>query len=107
MKKVHRLFSMIEELSKNLKVCISSLVLKYGVTERTLQSDFALLVDYFGEKLVKKGACYTLLNQEQFSQIFRTNPQTLKRFLYLVSVVDTAFYEDFVHEYHELLQELN
>ena len=102
-----RLLSILELLVKKTKVCVKELALLYDVTVKSIQNDFKILKEYFGEQLIKKGDCYTLLNQDSFSQIFKSNPQTIKRFLHLVSMVDSCFYDDFVHEYGAVLEELN
>jgi len=102
-----RLLSILELLSKKSTPCIKEMALHFDVTVKSIQNDFKILNEYFGEQLIKKGDCYTLLNQESFSQIFKSNPQTIKRFLHLVSMVDNSFYREFIEKYQKMLQELN
>ena len=107
MNKNIRLLSILEQLSKRSTLCIKELALHFDVTVKSIQNDFKIFNEYFGEQLIKKGDCYRLLNQDSFSQIFKSNPQTIKRFLHLVSIVDSSFYESFVYEYRDVLEELN
>jgi len=107
MKKDKRLLYILEQLSNGSTLCVKALALDCGVTEKSIQNDFRDFRDHFGEQLIKKGECYTLLNQERLSKTFRSNPQTIKRFLHLVSVVDSSFYDNFISEHKDLLQELN
>jgi len=72
-----RLLSILEQLSKKSTLCIKDMALHFDVTVKSIQNDFKILNEYFGEQLIKKGDCYTLLNQESFSQIFKSNPQTI------------------------------
>lgn len=102
-----RLLSILEQLSIHPKVSVKELALLYDVTPRSIQNDFRIFNEYFGEKLLKKGECYTLLDEDRFSKIFTSKPQTIKRFLQLISMVDTTFYDEFTQEYSELLNELN
>jgi len=107
MKKNKILLSILEQLSNHSTLCVKALAIKYNVSNKSIQNYFRDFRDYFGEQLIKKGDCYTLLNQENLSKTFRTNPQTIKRFLHLVSMVDSSFYQSFISEYRDLLQELN
>lgn len=102
-----RLLSILEQLSTQPKVSVKKLALLLNVTPRSIQKDFQILNDYLGEKLVKKGDSYRFLNEDSFSKIFKSNPQTIKHFLQLVSMVDANFYDEFLHEHTELLKELN
>ena len=102
-----RLLSILEKLSNEPKVCVKDLALLYDVSIKSIQNDFTILTEYFATQLLKKGECYTLLNQEHFSNIFRSNPQTIKRFLHLISMVDGDFYTEFIEEHKMLFQELN
>jgi len=107
MKKAKRPLHILEQLSKGSTLCVKALAIYYDVSVRSIQTDFKNFREYFGEQLIKDGECYTLLNQEHFSQIFKNNPQTIKRFLHLVSMVDSSFYDKFVFEHKDLLQKLN
>ena len=107
MKKAKRPLHILEQLSKGSTLCVKALAIYYDVSVRSIQTDFKNFREYFGEQLIKDGECYTLLNQEHFSQIFKNNPQTIKRFLHLVSMVDSSFYDDFIREHHNLLEELD
>ena len=107
MNKNTRLLSILEKLSKGSTLCIKALALHFDVSIRSIQGDFENFRDHFGEQLIKKGECYTLLNQKHLNQIFKSNPQSIKRFLHLVSMVDNPLYKSFVSEYRDLLQELN
>ena len=102
-----RLLSILEQLSKRSTVCIKELALHFSVSVKSIQTDFQILNEYFGEQLIKKGDCYRLLKQEHFSKTFKNNPQSIKRFLHLISMVDSSFYESFLLEHKELLRELN
>jgi len=107
MKKNKILLYILEQLSNGSTICVKALAIKCDVTDKSIQNYFTDFRDYFGEQLIKKGECYTLLNQENLSKTFRTNPQTIKRFLHLVSIIDSSFYDSFISEYHDLFQELN
>jgi predicted DNA-binding transcriptional regulator YafY len=102
-----RLLSILEQLSKGLTLCIKEVALHFNVTVKSIQNDFKILNEYFGEQLIKKGDCYILLTQDSFTQIFKSNPQTIKRFLHLVSIVDNTFYREFIEEYQTMIQGLN
>ena len=43
--------------------------MSFDVSAKSIQNDFQILNEYFGEKLVKKGDSYTLLNQESIQQV--------------------------------------
>lgn len=101
-----RLLSILEKLSKAQSTCLKNLATEYKVSLKSIQNDFKILNEYFGDKLVKKGDCYFLLNQEYFSDIFTSDPQTIKRFLRLVSIVDSSLYDSFFQEYGDLLKSL-
>lgn len=102
-----RLLSILEQLSKRSTLCIKNVALHFDVTVKTIQNDFKILNEYFGEQLIKKGDCYTLLNQKYLVSIFQSNPQTIKCFLHLVSMVDNDFYTELISENKKILQELN
>ncbi|CAA6798445.1 MAG: Probable transcription regulator Cj0571 [uncultured Sulfurovum sp.] len=102
-----RLLSILEHLSTHPKASVKELALLYNVTSKSIQNDFQILNDYLGDRLLKKGDTYRLLNTDSFSKIFKSNPQTIKRFLQLVSMVDANFYDEFVNDNAELLKELN
>lgn len=102
-----RLLSILEQLSKHPKVSVKELALLYDVSPKSIQNDFKILNEYFSEKLLKKGESYTLLDEDKFSKIFKSKPQTIKRFLQLISMVDATFYNKFMEEYSELFKELN
>jgi len=102
-----RLLSILERLSKGAKLSVKEQALYFDVSAKSIQNDFQILNEYFGEKLVKKGDSYTLLNVDSFSKIFNSNPQSIKRFLHLVSMVDATFYETFMEEHKELFEALN
>jgi predicted DNA-binding transcriptional regulator YafY len=101
-----RLLSILEQLSKRSILCIKDVALHFNVTVKSIQNDFKILNEYFGEQLIKKGDCYTLLTPDSFAQIFKSNPQTIKRFLHLVSMVDNLFYREFIEEHQTMLQGL-
>ena len=64
-----RLLSILERLSKGAKLSVKELALYFDVSAKSIQNDFQILNEYFGEKLVKKGDSYTLLNQESIQQV--------------------------------------
>jgi len=107
MTKSIRLIYILEQLSKGATLCPKELFPPSEVSLKSIQGDFSDLRDYFGEQLIKKGKCYALLNQEHFTQTFKNNPQTTKRFLHLVSMIDSSFYDKFVSEHKDLLKKLN
>ena len=107
MNKNIRLLSILKELSTGSTLCIKALALQYDVSIKVIQTDFKNFREYFGEQLIKKGECYTLLNQKHFTQTFKNNFQTTKRFLHLVSMIDSSFYEKFISEHRDLLKKLN
>lgn len=102
-----RLLSILEQLSKEHQVCVKSLALFYEVSVKSIQNDFKIITEYFSENLVKKGDCYYLVNSDIYSKLFSSNPQTIKRFLHLLSMVDSVLYDDFMQENSELLEGLD
>jgi len=75
--------------------------------ERNLQNDFKeILREYFADKLVKKNGCYFLINQEHFTNLFKSDPKTTREFLKLVHIVDSALYDKFIKENQELIKAL-
>ena len=87
-----RLLSILEQLSKHHKVCVKELALLYDVSVKSIQNDLKIITEYFSHNLVKESDCYHLLNQDSFSKLFSKNPQTIKRFLQLLSQVDSVLY---------------
>ncbi len=107
MNKNIRLLSILEQLSKHHKVCVKELALFLGESQRNIQNDFKdVFTLYFGKRLIKKGDCYSLLNREQFYDLFRHNHKISKQFLTFLSVVDSDLYENFKAENSELLKAL-
>lgn len=106
MRKNIRLFSILERLSKNQKVCVKELALLYEVDVKTMQNDFKVIREYFEERLIKKGDCYYLLSSDMFSELFSTNPQLIKRLLRVLSTVDTVLYDDFISKNSIVLEKL-
>ena len=102
-----RLLSILEQLSTHHKVCVKELALLYDVSIKSIQNDLKIITEYFSHNLVKESDCYHLLNQDSFSKLFSKNPQTIKRFLQLLSQVDSVLYDDFIRENSKLLKSLH
>ena len=64
MNKNIRVLFIVEQLTLYKKVCIKELSQKYDLKVRNLQKDFELLKEYFSDRLLKTGDCYSLLKQE-------------------------------------------
>ncbi len=107
MTKSNRLLLILESLVKNSKVSVKELALRCETTPRTIQNDFSNLRDYFKEQLIKRGDSYSLLTLNSFSNIFKTHPRTIRRFLYHLSIVDSDLYKTFTTQYSDLLKALN
>lgn len=99
-----RLFTILERLSKHHKVCVKELAVLYEVDVKTIQNDFKVIREYFTGNLIKKADCYYLLSSDIFSSLFSRNPQLIKRFLRLVSMVDSVLYGSFISKNSELLE---
>jgi predicted DNA-binding transcriptional regulator YafY len=106
MSKNIRILSILKKLALSKRVCIKELANEYGVGKRTIQKDFEKLYNHFSDSLIKKGDCYSLLNQEHFTSLFKSNPKTTREFLKLVSIVDSALYQKFIDEQKELIEAL-
>lgn len=106
MNKNIRLLSILEDLLVKKQVSVKALAHEYNVSVKSIQNDFQVLNEYFGEKLVKKGDLYTLLEENNITKVFSSNPQTIKHFLYLISMIDASFYDEFINEYSHLLKGL-
>lgn len=107
MKKNIRLLSILEDLLVTKHVSVKALALKHNVSVKSIQNDFQVLNEYFSEKLLKQGDCYMLLDTQSMAKLFSSNPQTIKHFLYLISMIDASFYDEFINEYGHLLKGLN
>ena len=77
-----RILFILEQLALNKKVCIKEFARKYDIKVKNLQNDFKeILRDYFADKLEKRGDCYILLQQEHFTNLFKSDPKTTREFL--------------------------
>lgn len=101
-----RLLSILEQLLKHRQVSVKDLALFYEVSVKSIQNDFQILTTYFGGKLLKKGDTYTLLKTQLFEELFQSNPQTVKRLLRLVSIVDSDLYTELIQKHETLLKGL-
>jgi len=106
MNKNIRVLFIVEQLTLYKKVCIKELSQKYDLKVRNLQKDFELLKEYFSDRLLKTGDCYSLLKQEQFYDLFKQNHKTSKQFLKFLSMVDSELYSQFKQENIELIKAL-
>jgi len=106
MNKNIRVLFIVEQLTLHKKVCIKELSQKYDLKVRNLQKDFELLKEYFSDRLLKIGDCYSLLKQEQFYDLFKENHKTSKQFLKFLSMVDSELYSQFKQENIELIKAL-
>jgi len=55
---LYRTIEILKELNEGKKLCIASLALHYEVNERTIQRDFKLIREIFGDFITKEGRCY-------------------------------------------------
>jgi len=55
---LYRTIQILRELNEGKKLCIESLALYYEVNERTIQRDFKLIREIFGDFMTKEGRCY-------------------------------------------------
>ena len=102
-----RLLSILEQLSLHHKVCVKELALFFGESSRNIQNDFKDVLNiYFGDRLIKKGDCYSLLKREQFHDLFKHNHKISKQFLTFLSVVDSDLHDKFKEENSALIKAL-
>jgi len=55
---LYRTIQILKDLNEGKKLCIESLAIYYEVNERTIQRDFRLIREIFGEFMTKEGRCY-------------------------------------------------
>jgi len=86
---LYRTIEILKELNDGKKLCISSLAIHYEVAPRTIQRDFKLIREIFGDFVSKEGECYQGHKKILLQELLQaTDLMTLANIINLFDITD-------------------